>query len=270
MQETFDIVMPMYNLIQYSKNYSRTTGRLWNYYRDEPNGGAVGDINYLISDFKSFDYKTSIVGRLEGNNTEKEVEIIVPLKHLSHFWRTLDMPLINCEINLILTWSKNCVTTSKSTRDADPDADPVVAAVDNPTDATFKMTDTKLYVPVVDLSTEDDNKLLEQFQTEFKRTIKWNKYISKMTKTNNLNYLINPTFNKVNRLFENEEDKTSFQEYYTTSVEVKDFNVLIDGKRFFDVSIKNKEETNEKIIEISKNNDYTTGNLLHYDYFSNH
>ena len=99
------------------------------------------------------------------------------------------------------------------------------------------MTDTKLNVPVVDLSTEDDNKLLEQFQTEFKRTIKWNKYISKMTKTNNLNYLIDPKFNKVNRLFvlsfENEEDKTSFQEYYATSVEVKDFNVLIDGKSFF-------------------------------------
>ena len=115
--------------------------------------------------------KKSITGRLEGNNTEKEVETIVPLKHLSNFWETLDIPLINCEINLILTWSENCVITSKETRDADPNADSVVRAVNNPTNVTFKITDTKLYVPVVTLSTEDDNKLLGQLKTGFKRTI---------------------------------------------------------------------------------------------------
>ena len=77
-----------------------------------------------------FDYETSIKGKLEGINTEKEkVKIFVTLKHLSNFWRTLDMPLINCEINLILTWSEKCVLTSKATRDADPDANPAVAAV---------------------------------------------------------------------------------------------------------------------------------------------
>ena len=130
---------------------------------------------------------------------------------------TINIPLINCEINLILTWSENCVITSKATRDADPDADPAVAAVNNPTNATFKIKDTKLYVPVVTLSTKDDNKLLEQLKKGFKRTIKWNKYRSEMSnqdKTNNLNYLIDPTFNKVNRLFvlsfENEDDRTSF------------------------------------------------------------
>ena len=85
-----DIVMPMYNLIEYSKNYSKTTGSLWNYYRDEPNSGAEGNINYYIKDSKSFDYKTKITGRLEGNDTEKEVEIVVPLKHLSNFWKTSD------------------------------------------------------------------------------------------------------------------------------------------------------------------------------------
>ena len=115
--------------------------------------------------------KKSITGRLEGNNTEKEVETIVPLKHLGNFWETLDIPLINCEINLILTWSENCVITSKETRDADPNADSVVRAVNNPTNVTFKITDTKLYVPVVTLSTEDDNKLLGQLKTGFKRTI---------------------------------------------------------------------------------------------------
>ena len=73
-----DIVMPMYNFIEYSKNYSKTTGRLWNHYRDETNSGAVRDINYSIGGLKSFDYRTSITGRLEGNNTEKEVKIVAP------------------------------------------------------------------------------------------------------------------------------------------------------------------------------------------------
>ena len=136
--EDLDIVMPMYNFMEYNKNYSKPTESLWNYYRDEPNSGAIGEINYSIRGPKSFDYKTSITGRLEGNNTEKEVEIVVPLKHLSNFWKTQDMPLINYEANLILTWSENWVITTKATRDADPDADPSEAAVNNSTNATFK------------------------------------------------------------------------------------------------------------------------------------
>ena len=159
-------------------------------------------------------YKRRITRRLEGNDTEKEVEIVVPLKNVSNFWKTLDIPLINCEINLVLTCSECCVIISKATRDADPDADSAVAAVNNPTNAKFKIIDTKLYVPVVTLSFEDDDKVSEQLKTGFKKTIKWYKHRSEMTKqtkTNNLNYLINPTFNKVNRLFvllfENEDDR---------------------------------------------------------------
>ena len=195
--------------------------------------------NYSIRGLKYFDYETSITGRLEGKNTEKEIAIAVPLQHLRNFWRTLDIPLINCEINLILTWSKNCLIASKAKRDADPDVNPAVASVNDPTDETFKVTDTKLFVPAVTLSTEDD-KLIEQLKTRIRRTIDWNKYRSEVTtsaKTNNLNYLIDLTFNRVNRLFalsfENEEDKTSSSKYYKPSVKVKDFNVLIDGKSFF-------------------------------------
>ena len=92
-KEYLEIVMPMYNLTEYSKNYSNTTERLWNNYRDEPNSETEVNINYYIKDSKSLDYKTRITGRLEGNNTEKEVETVVPLKHLSNFWRTLDIPL---------------------------------------------------------------------------------------------------------------------------------------------------------------------------------
>ena len=155
--------------------------------------------------------------------------------------------------------------------------DPARPAVKAPTGATFKITDTKLYVPVVTLSTEDDNKLLEEIKIGFKRTIKWNKYRSEMTKqakTNNLNYLTDPTFGKINRLlvlsFKNEEERTLFSKYYIPNVEIKNFNLLIDSKRFFDVLTKNKEETYKKIIEMSKDDNYTNGNLLGYEYFSKH
>ena len=185
---------------------------------DKPSSGAAGNINYSIKHSESFDYKTSITGKLEGSSVEEDdVEIVVPLKYLSNFWRTLHIPLINCEISLNLTWSKNCVITSKATREADPDADPAIAGINNPTNATFKIKDTKLYVPIVTLSAEDDNKLLKQLKTGFKKTIKWNNYRSEMSnqnKNNNLNYLIDSTFTNVNRLFvlsfENENDRTSF------------------------------------------------------------
>ena len=102
--EDLDVVMPMYNLIEYSK----TTESLWNYYRDEPNSGAAGNINYPSKESKSFDYKTSITGKLESNNVEKDdIEIVAPLKYLSNFWGTLDIPLINCEVSLTLAWSEN-------------------------------------------------------------------------------------------------------------------------------------------------------------------
>ena len=175
------------------------------------------------------------------------------------------MPLVNCEINLILTWSENCVLTDIITQAANPNADPAIPAINAPTNATAKIRDTKLYLLVVTLSTEDDNTFLEQLKSGFKRIIKWNKYKSEVTsqrtKTNNLNYLIDPTFNKVNRLFalsfENEDGRFSFWKYYTLKVKTN-------------TSIRIKEEIYEKIIEMSKNNDYTTGNLLDYEYYSKH
>ena len=154
------------------------TGSSRNYYRDDPNSSVVGGINYSIRSSKSFDHKTSITGRLEGHSTVKEVDIVVLLKHLSNFWRTLGMPLINCEINLFLAWSESYVITGKATREDDsddPDANPAEAAVNNPTNTIFKITNSNLCVPVATLSTEDNNKLLEQLKTGFKRTIKWNK-----------------------------------------------------------------------------------------------
>ena len=112
--------------------------------------------------------------------------------------------LINCEVELILTWFKNIVLIDKSTREANYDADPNVYETDNPGNATFKIIDVKLFVPVVTLSEENDIKLLQQLKTGFKRTIKWNKYRSQISiqpQNNNLNYLIDPTFTNVNTLF---------------------------------------------------------------------
>ena len=155
----------------------------------------------------------------------------------------------------------------------------LLSVIDNPEDATFQITDTKLYVPVVTLSKENDIKLLEQLKTGFKRTIKWNKYRSQMTiqpQNNNLNYLIDPTFTNVNRLFvlsfprnNNTDSRYSYSNYYAPKVKSSDFNVLIDGKSFFDLPVKN-EDTYEKMIDMSNNNDNTTGNLLDFAYFKKH
>ena len=203
-----------------------------------------------------------------NNLTKNDGKIVIPLKHLSNFWRNLNVLLINCEVEIILTWSKNCVLLNKLPRDANY-ADPIVYEIDNPKNAIFQITDTKLYVPVVTLSKENDIKLLEKLKSGFKRTIKWNKYRSQMTiqpQNNNLNYLIDPTFTNVNRLFvlsfprnNNTDSRYSYSNYYVPKVQIKDFNVLIDGRSFFDLPVKNEEEAYEKIIDMS-NNDYTTRN----------
>ena len=109
--EDLDIVIPMYNLLEYSQSYRKTTGGLWNYYKDEPNSGIGGrnnNVNYSIKDSKSFDYKTSITRKLEVLDRRKDVEIVAPLKYWSNFRKTLDIPLINCEINLNMDW-KLCI-----------------------------------------------------------------------------------------------------------------------------------------------------------------
>ena len=157
-----------------------------------------------------------------------------------------------------MNWFKNCVLISKSTREANYGATPVVYEIDNPENAIFEITDIKLYVPVVTLSKEDGVKLLEQLKTRFKGTIKWNKCRSQMSiqpQNNNLNYLIHPTFTSVNRLFvlsfprnNNTDGRYSFSNYYLSKVKVNNFNVLIDGKSYFDLSVKNGEEAYEKLL----------------------
>ena len=196
---------------------------------------------------------------------KNKTEVVIPLKHLSNFWRTLNTPLTNCEIELILTWSKNCVLAD------------MTAPNNPPTGLEFQITCTKLYIPVVTLSKENDKKLLEQLKSGFKRTVKWNKYRLQMTiqpQNNNENYLIDPTFTKVNRLFvllfertATGDHRDSFSHYYILNVSIKYINVLIDGKGFLNLPVKNVEDACKKSIEISRNNNYATGNLLDFTYF---
>ena len=132
----------------------------------------------------SFKFKVKITGQT-GDDGAKDVEIMVPLKYLSNFWRTLEMPLINCEVNLILTWSSTCVLIATNIPNQN---------------ATFAITDTKLYVPVVTLSTQENTKFLQQLKSGFKRVINWNKYLSKpelLAQNPNLNHLIEPSFQGV-------------------------------------------------------------------------
>ena len=128
----------MYNLLEYSKNYRKTTGSLWNYYRDKPNSGINDVINYSIVDSNSFDYKANFIeDSVTQNNVRKnDLKIVVSLKYVSNFCRSLNIPLINCEVELILTWFKNCVLISKVTRDTNYAANPVVHKIDNPENAT--------------------------------------------------------------------------------------------------------------------------------------
>ena len=245
-----DIVMPMYNLIEYSGNYAKTSGSLWQYYRDEPNNN--------LANSELFKFKVKITGKTPNDDNEKDVEIMVPLKYLSNFWRTLEMSLINCEVNLILTWSSTRVIT-------------------NTTGAgTFEITDTKLYVPVVTLSTKENAKLLQQLKSGFKRVINWNKYLLKpelLRRNPNLNYLIEPSFQGVNRLFilafENDTQRTSHSGYYLPSVEIKNYNIVINGENVFDQQIKNRKITYDNVrkIDTGYGDDYTAGCLLDYPYF---
>ena len=166
--------MPMYNLIEYSDNYGKTSGTLWQYFRDEPDDN--------LADSESFKSEIKITRKTPNNDNEKDVEIMVPLKYL----RTLEMPLRNCEVNLILTWSSACVIT------------------DSTGVGRFEITDTRLYVPVVTLSTQENTKLLQQLKSAFKRVIKWNKYLSKaglLAQNPNLNHLVEPSLQEVNRFF---------------------------------------------------------------------
>ena len=212
--DDLDIVMPMYDLSEYSKNYGKTIGSLYNYYRDEltddnnpnnfPNTNVVNSsafefINKITGN--TYDVLAGAAGHDANRVGKKEIELAIPLKYLGNFWRALNIPLIGCEVSLELKWNKNCIITSLEQRQVD-EGPP--AANGTTTGAALAINDCKLYIPVLTLSKDDETKLLTNLKSGFTKEIIWNKYRSQMTTEavyNNLNILIDPTFTNVNRLF---------------------------------------------------------------------
>ena len=189
-----DIAMPMYNLLEYSKNYRKIIGSLYNYYRDELNNDAdnnnFADNNVVSSN--TVNYKNKIIGNTynvdstivlaaggarlanpdyDANNSgKKSIELAIPLKYLGNFWRALNIPLISCEVSLELKWNKTCVITSQQIG-VKLDGGNTAA----PRGATRTINNCKLYIPVVTLSKDDEIKLLTNLKSGFTREIIWNK-----------------------------------------------------------------------------------------------
>ena len=213
-----NITMPVYNLNEYSDNYSDTSVSLWQFKKDEiTNNADVSNDNA-----PSFKYKANLIGNTEANGTQNGVKIAVPLKYLSNFWRSLEMSLINCNVELSLKWYERCLLTASNT-------------------ATFTITDAKLYVPIVTLSIEDNTKLTKLLNEGFKRPIYWNEYKVTPNKTvepaavNDVKYmgeLLDSSCQGVKRLFvlaynntagNNQVSVDAYKKYFLPSVKIDNY-----------------------------------------------
>ena len=270
--ENLDITMPIYNLIEYSDNYQDSSATLYQYNRDEPpEDNAIADLT--ADNSSSFKYKVNLLGNpvLDGAIAKRSVKVVVPLKYLSNFFKSLEMPLINCKIKLNLTWKKECVSSTDTG------------------DAVFIINDTKMYVPVVTLSKEGNKDFIEQQNKGFQRSIYWNEYKTKElviedADANNFKYIaLDPSFQGVDRLFvvaynklaaanDNQFNRNSQQVYYLPRNDLNKYNVIIDGRNFYDNPIESDIEKYRELkkVIIGKGEDYTTGSLLDYDYFKKH
>ena len=271
--ENLDIVIYMYNLIEYSDNYQDSSATLYQYKRDEP----PDDINNNLATntSSSFKYKVNLLGNpnIVGNVARRDLKIVVPLKYLSNFFRSLEILLINCKIKLNLTWKKECVLS------IDDDA---ANAANNP---VFIINDTKLYVPDITLSKEDNKDFIDQQNKGFQRSIYWNEYKTKEQNENADNNVfkyinLDPSFQGVNRLFvmafsrenNNQPTRNGRAKYYLPRIDLKKNNFIIDGRNFYDNPVENDVEKYRELkrVMIGKGEDYTKGSLLDFDYFKKH
>ena len=242
----------MYNLIEYSDNYQDSSATLYQYKRDEPpEANAIADLT--VDNSSSFKYKISLLGNpvVADNIARRSAKVVVPLKYLSNFFRSLEMSLINCKIKLNLTWEKECVL---STDDGD---------------AVFIINDTKIYVPVVSLSKQD---FIEQQNKGFQRSIYWNEYktkeINENADANVFKYInLDPSFQGANRLFvmaynraNGKPTRNGQQKYYLPRIDLEKCNVVIDGRNFYDNPI---ESDFEKYRELKKSNDWKRRRLYY-------
>ena len=250
-----DIIMPMYNLLEYSDSYEDTTGSLYQFKRDElPDNNNVVTANTASLKYKSID----------GDNN---VKLVVPLKYISNFFRSLEMPLVNCKVDLELTWTKDCVICSNN------------AAAGNV--VSFKITDTKFYVPIVTLSTRDNSNFTKQLNEGIKRTVHWNEYkaiddSTAITAADPYTKSLDSSFQGVNRLFvlgfanaNDQPKREGYRYYYLPRVDITKHNVLIDGRNFYDQPINDKIRQYNKIRKVAtgKGDNYAAGCLLDYKYF---
>ena len=268
--ENLNIVMPTYNLIEYSDNYQDSSATLYQHKRDE----AQDDLENNTSSY--FKYKVNLLGdpNVVGNVARRDVKIVVPLKYLSNFFRSLEMPLINCKIKLNLTWKKKCVLSTNND----------VAAPNLDNNPVFIFNDTKLYVPVVTLSKEHNTDFVEQQNKAFQRSIYWNEYKTKeqdeVANANTFKYIsLDPSFQGVNTLFvmaydnanANRSTRNGRKRYYLPTIGLNKY-VIIDGRNFYDNLIESYIEKYRefKKVMIGKGEDYTTGSLLDFNYFLKH
>ena len=236
--ENLEIVMPMYSLIEYSDNYQDSSATLCQYKRDEPPANLAN--NLATNNSSSFKYKVNLLGNpfVADNVAKLIVKIVVPLKYLSSFFRSLEMPLINSKIKLNLTWKKECVlSTDNDTADA----------ANNP---VFIINDKKLYVPIVILSKEDNKHFIEQQNKGFQRSIYWNEYKTKgqtEDADNNVSKYINldPSFQGVNRLFVmaysrevNQPTRDGRTKYYLRRIDLKNIMLLLMEETFMIIQSK--------------------------------
>ena len=262
--ENLVITMPVYNLIEYSDNYQDSSATLYQYKQDEPpEGNAINDLT--VDNSNSFKYKVSLLGNpvVANNIARRNVKVVVPLKYLSNFCRSLEMPLINCKVKLNLTWKKECVLSNDAGN------------------AVFIINDTKMYVPVVCLSKEDNKDFIEQQSKGFQISIYWNEYktkeINENTDANVFKYInLDPSFQGVNSLFvmaynraNNQPTRNGQQKYYLPRIDLEKYNVIIDGRNFYDNPIESDIEKYRELkkVMIGKGEDYTTGSLLDFNYF---
>ena len=265
--ENLDIVMPMYNLIEYSDNYQDSSATLYQYKRDEPpEANAIADLT--VDNSNSFKYKVSLLGNpvAADNIAKRSLKVVVPLKYLSNFFRSLKMSLINCKIKLNLTWKKECVSSIDAGN------------------AVFIINDRKMYVPVVTLSEEDNKDFIEQQNKGYQRSIYWMEYITKEINenadANAFKYInLDPSFQGVNRLFviaynrvDGQPNRDDQRKCYLPRIDLKKYNVIIDGRNFYVNPIESDIEKYRELkkVMIGKGEDYTTGSLLDFNYFKKH
>ena len=273
--EKLDIVMPMYNLIEYSDNYQDSSATLYQYKQDEPQDDLAN--NLATDTSSSFKYKVNLLGNpnIVGNVARRNVKIVVPLKYLCNFFRSLEMPLINSKIKLNLTWKKECVLSTNND----------VAALNLGNNPVFIVNNTKLYVPVVTLSKEDNKDFTEQQNKGFQRSFYWNEYKTKgqdeVANANAFKYIsLDPSFQGFNRLFvmaydnvnANRSTRDGRTRYCLPTIDINKYNVIIDGRNFYDNPIESDIEKYRELkkVMIGKGEDYTTGSLLDFNYFSKH